>query len=952
MQNKGFIKFIAVMLSLICVFYFSFSFVTNHHEKKAEAMGAERGKAYLDSMANEKVWAGKTLKECQALQIGLGLDLKGGMDVILEVSVPDVVKSLAGDNASEPAFKEAIAKARKQYNKGEGDFVDLFIKNYAAANGANKVAPLFSTRLKSEGIAYNSSDETVKTVLDKEVEAAVSNAYQVVRNRVDQYGVTQPNIQILKGRGQIGQIMVEMPGIKDPDRIRKLLQGSANLEFWETYNIEEIQNTINTLNALTLATAEKADSAATPRTFASYFAMPGDAKGWVVGYALSKDTAKINAIVRQAEAQDKLPKDLQLAWSVKPEQDQLFALYSLKSTNGEPAMQGAVIANAKADFDQYHNPVVSMEMTNDGARDWASITKRNKGRGIAIVLDGMVYSAPRVNAEITGGRSEISGKFTTDDTHDLANVLKSGKMPAPTNIVSEQTVGPSLGEASITAGLESAVIAFVLLMIFMCCYYGLIPGMVANMALLLNFFFTFGVLTSFQAALTMSGIAGLVLSLGMAVDANVLVYERTKEELRAGKNLKNALAAGYGNAFSAIVDSNLTSIITAVILYNVGTGPIRGFALTLAIGIMASFFTAVWMTRIVFEHFLNKDKWLNLKFETKFSKGLLQNCHFDFLGGAKKAFMIFGALVLIGAGSLSIRGLSEGIDFTGGRNFVIEFDNKDTTPEQVENAVEKLIHEKDANAMVSSLKVSTPQGSAVRLSTNYLINSDAEDADAQVEQVIWQGLNNAHLINATFQQFKDRDVHDGGSIVSAQKVGSNVAKEMTRDAIIAVFLSLVAIFIYILARFHNVAFSVGSIVALSIDTFLIIGTYSIFWGWVPFSLEVDQTFVGAVLTAIGYSINDKVVVFDRIRENLNLHPHRETNVLFNESLNQTLARTLMTSLTTLLVLLCIFILGGDSIRSFAFAMILGVVYGTLSSIFLASPIAYGILNKKRKVVKA
>lgn len=965
MQNKGFVKVIAVLLTLICLFYFSFSFVVRHYERNAEFMNAKvagSGDRYLDSMRNVVVYpvVGKTLKDCEALQIGLGLDLKGGMDVILEVSVPDVVKNLAGDNANTPAFKKAVELAYADYKQGKGDFVDMFVRHYDEANGSGKLGAVFATGLKAKNITFSSSDNDVRSALNEEVNAAVENANLVVRQRVDKFGVAQPNIQILRGKGQIGQIMVEMPGIKEPERVRKLLQGSANLEFWETYNRSEIQSQLASLDLIgtaadttatdTTATAKPAAKTSTPALKFSQLVMnAGGREGCSVGVARLADTAAVNAIINSPAAKAKLPKDLRLAWDVKANNG-LVTLYALKGNgnNQTPTMQGAVIADAKADFNPTtHAPIVSMEMTSDGARDWSTMTGKNVGRDVAVVLDGVVYSAPRVNGQISGGKTEISGAFTIDDTKDLANVLNSGKMPAPTNIISEETIGPSLGAASIQAGLESAIIAFVLLMVFMCCYYGLIPGMVANLALILNFFFTAGVLTSFQAALTMSGIAGMVLSLGMAVDANVLIYERTKEELAAGKNIKNALAAGYGNAFSAIFDSNLTSIITAVILYNVGTGPIRGFALTLGIGICASFFTAVWISRIIFEHFLNKDKWLHLTFETKLSRGLLQNSKFNFLKNAPKAYAIFGIILLAGLVSLGVRGLSKGIDFTGGRNFVIEFEQKNTTPEQVKEVVAKTIRPLDNNATVNAIEVSTTQGKAVRLTTNYMINSDAANADEQVEQVIWKSLHDAGLIKADYNTFKNRDDHTGGSIVSAQKVGASVASEMTKDAILATVLSLIAIFVYILVRFRNVAFSIGSVVALTIDTLLIIGMYSLCWGWVPFSLEVDQTFVGAVLTAIGYSINDKVVVFDRIRENLNLYPQRETAKLFNDSINQTLTRTLMTSLTTLLVLLCIFILGGDSIRSFAFAMILGVVFGTMSSIFLAAPIASRVLGKKR-----
>ena len=979
MQNKGFVKVIAVLLTLICLFYLSFSAVTSHYEKKAAELTAQGkdGSAYLDSMRNEKVYLNwKTLKECEELQIGLGLDLKGGMNVILEVSVPDVVKSLAGESASEPAFVKALADAREQAKKESADFVDIFVSVYQKQNGENRLGGVFASKLKEKNISYNSTDNEVKKVLAEEVAAAVENSNKVVRSRIDRFGVAQPNIQVLHGKGQIGQIMVEMPGIKEPERVRKLLQGSANLEFWETYTLNELQPALVEVdNRLAKGTAsadttaadsaaaksveEKAaaDAAARHPLFAKLMQSAGSQpivspQGCIVGMALAADTAEVNAMLNSEAAQGTLPADVHFAWSVKPSEGfkaPIFELYALKAENGKPSMAGDVIADAKDDFDQHHNPIVSMTMTTNGARDWAALTKKNLKKCVAIVLDDVVYSAPVVQTEITGGQSQISGHFTTDDTRDLANVLKSGKMPAPTKIVQEETVGPSLGAASINAGFTACVVAFVLLMIFMCAFYGLIPGMVANCALLLNFFFTFGVLISFQAALTMSGIAGMVLSLGMAVDANVLIYERTKEELAAGKNIKTALADGYGNAFSAIFDSNLTSIITAIILYNFGTGPIRGFALTLGIGICASFFTAVWMTRMVYEHFHNRDKWLGLTFTTALSRNFMKNAGVRFMEKAKGSITIFLVAAAVCIAFLGIRGLSKGIDFTGGRNYVIEFEQKGVTPEQVREAVAAKVQAKDAEATVSAIAITTTNNDAVRLTTNYRIDDDSENIDQEVEKFIYDALHEQNLIKADYATFIDRDNHAGGSIVSAQKVGPSVAADMAKSAVIAVLLSLVAIFLYILIRFRNVAFSVGSVVALCFDTLLILGTYSICWGWVPFSLEVDQTFIGAVLTAIGYSINDKVVVFDRIRENLGLYPKRATMRLFNESLNSTLARTLVTSATTLLVLLCIFFLGGDSIRSFSFAMILGVVYGTLSSIFLAAPIAYRTLGKKRVI---
>ena len=969
MQNKGFVKVIAVLLSLICLMYLSFSYPTHKYEQQAEQMTAQGkdGAAYLDSMRNETVWLGKTLKDCEALQIGLGLDLKGGMNVVLEVSVPDVVKNLAGESAKDVKFKEAYDKAIAETKSGDIDFVDAFVKAYASANGKNKLGGIFASKLGEKNITYNSTDGDVKKVLNEEVNAAVENSNKVVRSRIDRFGVAQPNIQILRGKGQIGQIMVEMPGIKEPERVRKLLQGSANLEFWETYTLAEVQSSLLSLDKRLAGTDKDTAAADTTKAAAAKNAAAADQhpllsklaqiqgmqpNNCVVGYATAKDTAAINAMINSEAAKAVLPADLRLAWGVKSASGMkanVFELYALRAINGQPSMQGDVIADAKDEFEQqYHRPIVSMTMTTSGARDWASLTKKNLKKCVAIVLDGYVYSAPVVQSEITGGNSQISGNFTTDDTRDLANVLKSGKMPAPTKIVQEETVGPSLGAASIQAGFTACVVAFVLLMIFMCCFYGFIPGMVANLALILNFFFTFGILTSFQAALTMSGIAGMVLSLGMAVDANVLIYERTKEEWKVGKQLKTALAEGYGNAFSAIFDSNLTSIITAVILYNFGTGPIRGFAMTLGIGIVCSFFTAVWVSRIIFEHFLNKDKWLGLTFTTGLSKNFLTNVNVNFMKMGARSIYVFIIGAVIAIGFLSTRGLSSGIDFTGGRNYVIEFEQKGVTSEQVQKAVAEKVNAKDPNATVSAIAITTTSNEAVRLSTNYRIADDNENIDQEVERFIFDALHDAKLIKADYQTFIDRDNHTGGSIISAQKVGPTVAADMVRGAITAVLLALVAIFLYILVRFRNVAFSVGSVVALAFDTLLVVGVYSICWGWIGFSLEVDQTFIGAILTVIGYSINDKVVVFDRMRENLQLHPTMKPFDLFNMSLNSTLTRTVMTSLTTLLVLLCIFILGGDSIRSFAFAMILGVVFGTLSSIFLAAPIAYRTLSRKQK----
>ncbi len=1000
MQNKGFVKVFAVLLTLVCVFYLSFSFVTRHYTNKAKEIANGDPKVeqdYLDSLSNEKVWLGNwTLKQCREMEISLGLDLKGGMNVILEVSVPDVIKALA-DNKPDEAFNNALATAAKQAVNSQDDVITLFIREYHKIAPDAKLSELFATQQLKDKVNQKSSDAEVEKVLRAEVKAAVENSFNVLRTRIDRFGVVQPNIQSLEDK--MGRIMVELPGIKEPERVRKLLQGSANLEFWETYTAKEVLPAMQSADAKlrvilaegttadtdtieavlteatpvekktvsaadSLAAALKGDVTAEDKSAAnmeeikkqypllSILQLNSSGQGPVIGYANYKDTADINKYLAMPEIKADLPKDLRLKWGVSPSEfdkkGQTFELYAIKSTerNGKAPLEGDVVTDAKDEFDQYSKPAVSMTMNSDGARRWAQLTKQNIGRSIAIVLDNYVYSAPNVNSEITGGRSQITGHFTPEQAKDLANVLKSGKMPAPAHIVQEDIVGPSLGQESINAGIFSFVVALILLMIYMCSMYGFIPGMVANCALILNFFFTLGILSSFQAALTMSGIAGMVLSLGMAVDANVLIYERTKEELRAGKGVKKALADGYSNAFSAIFDSNLTSIITGIILFNFGTGPIRGFATTLIIGILVSFFTAVFITRIVYEHFMNKDKWLNLTFTTKISKNLMTNTHFDFMGTNKKSLIIVSAIIVVCIGSFAIRGLSQSIDFTGGRNFKVQFENP-VEPEQVR----ELISSKFGDANVSVIAIGTDK-KTVRISTNYRIEDEGNNVDSEIESYLYETLKPVLTQNITLETFIDRDNHTGGSIVSSQKVGPSIADDIKTGAIYSVVLALLAIGLYILLRFRNIAYSIGSIVALSCDTIMIIGAYSLFWGILPFSLEIDQTFIGAILTAIGYSINDKVVIFDRVREFFGLYPKRDKRVLFNDSLNTTLARTINTSLSTLIVLLCIFILGGDSIRSFAFAMILGVVIGTLSSLFIASPIAYNMMKNKKVVVPA
>ena len=1000
MQNKGIVKFIAIVLILVCCFYLSFSFVTRYHENKAAAMTEEAGQEYLDSIMNEKVYCGiYSFKQCREMEIGLGLDLKGGMNVILEVSVPDVVDVLA-DHKTDAAYKKSMEEAKKEEETSQDDFISLFVKAWKKNSNGRPLAAVFATQQMKGKVSTQSTDSEVESALRAEVQSAVDNSFNVVRNRIDKFGVVQPNIQKLEG--QSGRIMVEMPGIKEPERVRKLLQGSANLEFWETYNAQEIYPLLAQLNqkyAVTGGNAEEtaADTTATEATTADTTAVAAtndlaaklaankkdakvtDAKAKaealkvnplfavfqpvpqglsIVGYANARDTADVNKVIYSDIARQVLPAECKLRWGAQPEdfgqentKGDIFALYALKITepNGRAPLEGDVITNAKDEFDQMGHPSVSMQMNSDGARRWSQITKQNIGRGVAIVLDDAVYSSPRILTQIDGGNSQITGNFTIETTKDLANTLNSGKMPAPTRIVQEEVVGPSLGAQSIKQGVISFIVAFVLLMVYMIMLYGFIPGILADIALLFNLFFTLGILTSFQAALTMPGIAGIVLTLGTAVDANVLIYERIKEELKHGLGMKEAVQKGYSNAFSAIFDSNVTSLITGFILLFFGTGPVKGFATTWIIGIFCSFFTAVFLTRLVYENRLSKDKWLGLTFVTGYSKNLMQNARYNFMGMFKKSFAIWGVFAVICCISFAVRGLSQSIDFTGGRNYVITLD-KETPVEQVRQilagAFVNTVGEnagKEANTSVIALGT---DGKTIRVSTNWDIESNNPDVDDQAETILYNALKKGGFVSqANVDDFKNPDVRQGGSIISSAKVGPAVAKDITYGAIISVVIALIAIFLYILLRFRNLAYSTGAVIALALDALVVIGCYSLFWGILPMSLEIDQVFIGAILTVIGYSINDKVVVFDRIRENFQLYGKRDRQQLFNDSLNQTLARTINTSVTTLIVLLCIFILGGDSIRSFSFAMILGVIFGTLSSLFIAAPTAFLVMGR-------
>ena len=995
MQNKGIVICVAVLLTLASIFYLSFSVATSYYDSEAAKIKDPIAQQdYKDSVKYLGVYS---YQNCLETQIGLGLDLKGGMNVILEISVPDVIENLA-DHKTDAGFTNAMKEARAQEEANGGDFVSLFINAYHKSAPGHKLAEVFATQQLQGKVSPQSSDAEVEKAIRSSVQDAIDNSFNVVRTRIDKFGVVQPNIQKLEG--QQGRIMVEMPGISQPERMRKMLQGSANLEFWETYNSEEIAPYLQQLDTRLangdheveakdsvaadsakneVAKAEPAKAApklnlkkgdeakskinAEEQSAAAIKAhpllarlqlVPGQGLS-TVGYASVRDTAAINKLIYSALAKQVLPSDLKLLWSAKPADHlnvkNIYELHALKMTTstGRAPLEGDVITDAKDEFEPTTGaPCVSMKMNTEGARRWAQMTKANVGKAIAIVLDGVVYSAPRVNGEIAGGSSQITGNFTIEDTKDLANTLKSGRMPAPARIVQEEVVGPTLGAQSIQMGIISFVVAFVLLMVYMVMMYNIIPGMMANLALLVNVFFTLGILTSFQAALTLPGLAGMVLSLGTAVDANVLIYERIKEELRSGKGMKQAVAAGYGNAFSAIFDSNLTSLITGVILLVTGTGPVRGFATTWIIGIVVSFFTAVFLTRLVYDYKLNHDKWMHCKFDTPVSHNLMQGKKYKFMSMYKTTFTVAIVAAVVFIGSFVVRGLSKSIDFTGGRNYVVQFE-KAVEPEQIRTVLgDAFVNADGTKANTNAIAIGT-DGRTIRVSTNYMIESNSPSVDDEAETILYNSLKKAGLVSQqNVEAFKNPDVRQGGSIISSTKVGPSVAKDITMGAIYSVLFALIAIFLYILLRFRNVAFSVGSTIALAFDALTVVGFYSLLWGLVPFSLEIDQTFIGAILTVVGYSINDKVVVFDRIRENMKLHPKGDRQQLFNASINETLARTINTSTSTLIVLLCIFILGGDSIRSFAFAMILGVAFGTLSSIFIASPMAYIVLGRKIK----
>ena len=961
MQNKGFVILFASLLTIICAFYISFTPVVRHYDQKALAMTAagEDGKAYLDSMANEKVWFGYTLKKARNQQIGLGLDLKGGMNVVLKVNGRDLLRNLSGHNQS-PAFIEAIDKAAKE---GGNDFVGTFVKAYKELEPSGSLAVIFSNGPLRDVISPKSSDQEVIKVLQEKYSSAIDAAINVLKTRIDRFGVVAPNVQRIEGQGRI---LVELPGVTEPQRVRELLQRSANLQFWRTYTYDEIvSDLVDANNRLTAmangndltpadTTASEADSTAVETPAATdvedvlFSKLNLTNRGTIVGYARRADLDKIDEMLEEAHKQKVIREDLMLLWGNSPvknpqtgKETDIYELYAIRGNrNALPDLGGEVVTSARSEVRNdlgQNRPVVTMTMNDEGARKWARLTGDNIGRNIAIVLDGVVYSAPNVNNEITGGRSEISGAFTVDETTDLANVLNSGRMEASVEIEQESVVGPTLGSESIKAGIISFIIAIILLMIYMCLAYGLIPGLIADGALILNSFFTLGVLASFHSVLTLSGIAGLVLTLGMAVDANILIFERIKEELRAGKSMTRAIQDGYGNAFSAIFDSNLTTVITGGVLYAFGTGPIRGFATTLIIGVIASFITAVFLTRIVVEALDKKGRMDKVTYTTFLTRNLLNNPTYKILENRNKGFIIFGSILVLGLIGSFVWGLNRGIEFSGGRNYIVAFEQPVSSAE-VREALTKPLEE---HVLVTSIGT---EGNQVRISTNYGIGmtQESEDEELLVIGKIFEGVQKFLPQGTTQQEFVDNYV------VSSQRVSPSMSKDISRQAIIAVILSLIFMGLYILLRFRNWAFSLGAFASVATTTLLIVASYILLWQIMPFTMELDQNFIAALLAIIGYSINDVVVVFDRVRETLHNYPNRDEKLVMNEALNSTLARTVQTTFSTFLVVFIIFILGGASMRSFTFALLIGIVYGIFCTLFVASPIAYLVRNKQQQ----
>ncbi len=1003
MQSKGAIRFVTICLLLACLWQLSFTAVTALQNKKAAQRAeqianaadlnaiAEADRAfyldsirkietrrYTDSISGEKVYLGYTFKQVQNQEINLGLDLKGGMNVMLQVQLEDLVRALAGGNQT-PEFQKAISLAKERSVASQSDFITLFAEAWKEVAPGTRLAQIFGTYEMRDRIKPESTDEQVVTVIKEEAESAVANSFNVLRNRIDRFGVTQPSIQKI---GNTGRILVELPGVKEPERVRKLLQGTASLEFWPTFTYDEMASYLDEANTRLAeilsagetaapeaeaapaatdavsqelqaqnAAAEDANLAAARKANPLYAILsPSGMRGNAcIAFAAAADTAQINKYLRMPEIEAVFPAEFRPMWSVQPssymQSDNIYELVAIKATSrdGKAPLDGGVVTDAHVDYDQRRggNPGVSMTMNAEGANIWARLTKENIGRQVAIVLDGTVYSYPTVQSEITGGSSSITGNFTIDEATDLTNVLKSGKLPAPATIVQEQVVGPSLGAESIRAGLISFLIAFCLVLLYMLFFYQG-AGIAADIALLSNVVLLFGTLSAFGAVLTLPGIAGLVLTLGMAVDANVIIYERIKEELKAGKGLGKAVADGYKNAYSAIIDGQVTTLLTGIVLFFFGSGPIKGFATTLIIGIITSMFTAIFVTRLIFEGRLKRGK--NITFENNLTKNFLKNTHINFLDGRKWSYIISGTLIVIALGSMFLKGFTYGVDFTGGRTYVVRFD-KPVTAEEIRSAVNKTFNLADPE---SSVEVKQFGGdSQMKITTSYKFQDETSTVDAEIEGMLFESLKDFYVEPVTFESFTSTLENPNG-IISSDKVGASIANDIKRNAIISIILALIVIFAYIALRFKGWNWGLGGVVSLAHTAIIIIGFFSLFSGILPFNLDVDQTFIAAILTIIGYAINDNVVIFDRIRENLALHPSDNFKETVNKSLNATLTRTVNTSVSTLLPMLTIAIFGGESIRGLSVALCLGVLIGTYASIMIGTPIMFDAEMAARK----
>lgn len=978
MQNKGALRLLAIMLAIACAFQLSFTFVTQNVQKKAEGLDAAGQQAFIDSMKSQVVYnlgfTKYTYAECLEREINLGLDLRGGMNVTLEIAVEDILKALAGSNASNPEFTQALAAAKKAQQNSTDDFITLFANEYQKANPAGQLAAIFGTiELREKVLPTSSNDEVIK-VLREQAESAISNSFQVLSSRIDRFGVIQPNIQRLDNSGRI---LVELPGVKDPERVRKLLQGTANLEFWTTYTAAEVapmliqaNSLISSLNADTTTTVAVTETVAVDSVkkdsvdlvaalgvtdstsvnnaaASSLFSVlqPFQNDGSVIGLAQSFDTVKVNKFLNMPQVRTLFPRDMKFMWSVKGMKDNatVYELYAIKGTSdGRPPLDGAAIEDANGRHsDQSSAAEVDMSMNASGAKVWARLTADNIGKCIAVVLDNMVYSCPRVNTEITGGRSQITGDFTLQEAKDLANVLKSGKLPAPARIVQDSVVGPTLGQESINSGMTSFILAFLLVLVYMIFFYNK-AGFVSSIALITNLFFLFGVLVSFGAVLTLPGIAGIVLTMGMAVDANVIIYERVKEELRMGKGMALSVREGFKNAYSAIIDGNMTTLITGIVLFIFGTGPVQGFATTLIIGILTSLFCAIFITRLIFEPMLEKGK--KISFSNRLTENFLSKVNFDFIKARRVTYVISTVLFVTVIISLVTQGLQYGIDFTGGRTYVVRFD-KDVTANEVRESLDKVF---ESDCIVKQF--GTKEQRQMSITTQYKYNDDAPGVTDEINVMMYEALKPLYDGSISIEDFTTT-VKNPLGIISSQKVNASIAHDIVVNSYIAVLFSLLMIGLYIALRFKKWQYGMGGVISLLHDAVITVGVFSLLYKVMPFNLTVDQSFIAAILTIIGYSINDTVIIFDRIRENIFLHPRKDLKDNMNSAMNQTLARTINTAGTTAVVLLAIFLFGGEVIRGFVFALLFGVVIGTFSSVFVATPVAYDFMKKEEEKKK-